>query len=283
MIKLLKSNMSRLIRRPIFWVFVGLAFGASLFSILPDVMAKYKNDYYTPPIDLNYMFYGLLIGFAAGILCPMFVGEDYSSGVIRNKVLMGHSRLNIYFSALITDVVTAFALCLAYIIPMSAIGIPCIGFSADATNIAYRAIVMFIIAAECASIITLVSMLNSNRVASAVIVLGVFIGCVILTVILENLLLMDEYITKAIYDELGNYVCEETVLNPRAPHGAMRGFVNFLVCLNPIGQAERLSFLLSMSYTMSASDISAIMAYALGVTAVTTAIGAVCFLRKDIK
>ncbi len=53
----------------------------------------------------GYMFStGMLLPFIATVVIGLFIGTDYSDGTIRNKLVVGHKRINVYLSNLITAV-----------------------------------------------------------------------------------------------------------------------------------------------------------------------------------
>ena len=45
----------------------------------------------------------------------LHIGKDFSDGIVRNKVIAGHSRTSIYFSYMITQIAATVALCIIYI------------------------------------------------------------------------------------------------------------------------------------------------------------------------
>ena len=62
------------------------------------------------PLD-NLLFMGTtVIGFPIAIFTSFFIGTEYSDGTMRNKILIGNSRLSVYLSYLIATSVAALAM-----------------------------------------------------------------------------------------------------------------------------------------------------------------------------
>ena len=68
-------------------------------------MKKYGDVIEIGQLMLNYP---TMIGIIIAIFTGLFLGVEYSDGAIRNKITIGHKRINIYLSNLI--VVTATSL-----------------------------------------------------------------------------------------------------------------------------------------------------------------------------
>ena len=97
MSKLLHSNFERLKRYPIFWIEMILAIGYSIFvcMILYQDMIRYEESVAMESILFNFL---VLIGIVMAVFCSLFIGTEYSDGTIRNKLIIGHSRNNIFIS-----------------------------------------------------------------------------------------------------------------------------------------------------------------------------------------
>ena len=62
------------------------------------------------------------MGLVAAILTSMFIGSEYSDGTIRNKLVVGHSRMRIYLANLIVCSVACVLIFLAYITGVFVVG-----------------------------------------------------------------------------------------------------------------------------------------------------------------
>ena len=99
MIKLLRAGFFRLKKEAMFWLFIFatiLVIGYKLLRTSHNVLLdKVLNDYI--------IFIGLFIAMFVSI----FVGKEHSEGIIRNKIIVGHSRNSIYLTNLIISVVAS--------------------------------------------------------------------------------------------------------------------------------------------------------------------------------
>ena len=54
------------------------------------------------------------MGLVAAVFISLFVGSEYSDGTIRNKLVVGHSRMRIYLANLIVCSIACVLISLAY-------------------------------------------------------------------------------------------------------------------------------------------------------------------------
>lgn len=115
MSKLLKANFYKLFHSKVYWIgfllmpFLNLynAFTSSSLLTLHEEQGKYGaywvgwnfNDISTYLAHLWYISYVIIA------VTALFVGDEFSSGSIRNKILAGHSRPKIYLSYFISSYV----------------------------------------------------------------------------------------------------------------------------------------------------------------------------------
>ncbi len=175
--KLLFSNFFRLSKSKLFR-------GEIVFMILSGIIAalgtfaQYKiHLVYGQIITLDRVFYGysLLIGILTAILSSLFLGTEYSDGTMRNKVICGHRKINIYFSNLITIILAALLLCAVYLVTVTVVGTPFVGFvKQSCEDILLKLLGSMVLVIAYSSIFTLISMVCVDKTVSAVIsVLGV--------------------------------------------------------------------------------------------------------------
>lgn len=124
MIRLLRANFSRMFRS---WYFrLGMLISIVLNIYLPVVNyinMQTHSDWYNledsdPEAQMeflrsincheSYMFIGgMFCMFIVPVIIALFIGTDYSDGTIRNKLMVGHRRCDIYLANLITAVSSA--------------------------------------------------------------------------------------------------------------------------------------------------------------------------------
>lgn len=61
-------------------------------------IADMKQSGYPTALDDRFFAYSFFIGILSAIFCSLFTGTEYSDGTIRNKIVVGHSRISIYLS-----------------------------------------------------------------------------------------------------------------------------------------------------------------------------------------
>ncbi len=152
MLDLLKANFSRAFRGARFYVSVGIM----LFVAFMDLFMSHRHGY---GIDDQFMdgssFMSLLVPLVAG----MFISRDYTNNTIRNKIIVGHSRVNIYLANLITAIAIGFALTLINLIPTLGIGIPLLGWGdADMDKVWICMGMMFLLTVVHAAFVTFMCM-----------------------------------------------------------------------------------------------------------------------------
>lgn len=117
MSKLLKANFYKLFHSKVYWICLLLmsffniynAVASDSLLVLHKVHGK-NSDYWMGwsfmeiSTYLAHLWYISYIIIAVTILC---VGDDYSSGALRNKILAGHSRFKIFLGYFITSYVGA--------------------------------------------------------------------------------------------------------------------------------------------------------------------------------
>lgn len=96
MSRLLRANFTRLWKNRIFWCCIIVMAGLALFAIYASSSNKLFN------IAQSYFSCNMLIIIVEAVFMGIFIGTEYSDGVIRNKFVVGHSRAGIYFSNFFT-------------------------------------------------------------------------------------------------------------------------------------------------------------------------------------
>lgn len=104
MANLLASNIKRLLKNRAFRIAAAVVAGIGLFEIIMMYRAAViEND--TPYFDSGLFSFTAMGVFALAAVVPLFVGSEYSDGTIRNKVVVGHRRGDVYLSILITSII----------------------------------------------------------------------------------------------------------------------------------------------------------------------------------
>ena len=284
MSKLLYANFARLRHDTGFWIgmlamaAMGLYMPLSNYSTMQRFQRIFQEEL-TIPLEESFFIYVPFIVIFAAVLCSLFIGTEYSDGTIRNKIMIGHRRVDVYLSNLIVCVVAECFMCLAYFIPNLCVGIPLLGFfTCGMDRILGYIGCAFVLCAAVTAIYTLVAMLNQNKAVTAVIcILGsffmIFGGAYI------NSMLDEPEVYKAysyIDPDTGDMIEQEAMTNPNYISGTKRVVYEFLNEFLPGNQTVLL-------WQGLAVHLWQMALYSGAITIVVTGAGIFFFCNEDIK
>ncbi len=273
---LLSANLLRLKKNYAFWGAMGVSFGLALATVI-DVYRVAQAFGGTTSVDAELFKYAAFIGILAAELIPLFFGTEYSNGAIRNKLIVGQSRLSIYFANLITGFAACVLCSAAYMLGCIALGIPLLGWFTQPPALLFTALIgsLLMMAAFCA-IFTFVTMNCAKKSTSvAICLLGTF-AAFIWALVIHSMLEAPEFIQGYEMSVNGQVVNAVPEPNPNHLTGLKREVYQFLFDLLPSGQ--------SIQYcSLVLSDPVRLMGLAAAVCVVFTGAGAALFRRKDLK
>lgn len=269
MLKLLRADSFCLRRSRPFWVCAAAAFVlSSVYMLRAD-----GDGMQTLEQNLLQVFPFLPILHAAFV--SLFLGLEYQDGTLRNKLIVGHSREQVYLSRLLVSITGCFGILLAWALGALA-GIGKLGwFAAPAGTLLLSAAVILLLTAAVAAILTMLCMLLTNRAVSAVTAILLMFGLLALASVFYNALCEPEMASAAIMTVNGFEVGEPTP-NPDYVSGALRTVYQFAVDALPTGQAILLA---NQELAHPAVSLSA----SAGLVLLCTAVGMLVFRRKDLK
>ena len=275
MSKLLSANFLRLRHSRLFWAGMLLMF---LFGLLP-VLSQYNMHVrygYDTVLDSTLFSYTILIGLVTAIFTSLFVGTDYSDGTIRNKLIVGHTRIAIYLANLVTMGAAALLFCLSCLTSTLAFGLPLLG--TPVTGLQTLCPLLFgslLLALAFAAIYTMVGMVCSNKAAVAVICLVALMLLMIGSSWVVAMLTEPEFYENYTLTD-GEMEVIENVRNPRYPTGVWRDVLEFLNDFLPTGQ--------SMQYSQTqVAHPWLLVLWSFLIALGTTLAGVLVFRRKDIQ
>lgn len=279
MTKLLSANFLRLKKSILFWGCLILMFllGAGFTLQRFWEQTAYAEFGHISYIDEVFFRYALLIGIVMAVFIPLFFGTEYSDGAIRNKLIVGHSRVSIYLSGLITAFAAALSFCAAYILAVLAVGTPLIsGIRLGMAQCAVFILGTLTLTAAFSALYVLIAMNCAKKAASAVAcVLGVFL-LLFAAIYISARLDAPEFHTNYAFSINGQITEEELTPNPQYLQGTERKVYQFLNDFLPGCQAGQY-------IDMSVEDPGMLAVWSLAIAAGTTAAGAALFRRKDLK
>ena len=294
MSKLLRADLVRLFKSKIFWL--GVIFMAGLAGVA--CWTKWRDsqdfpDYYNPPDGL--LFVGAAyIGIAIAVVLGIFIGTDYSHGTIRNKFVVGHSRVAMYISNLIISVTATLIMHIVYIaviVGASAAGITR-PFEMSVGNIAALFFTSIFTVTALTSIFVLLCMLIPSRSIGSVAAMILSLALIVTSNTIYYRLLEEEYTRPysfTIMTDSGEEIEVEqpSVKNPKYLTGTKRKVFEFFNDLLPNGQIMQFSDGASGEQSGDDGEMPDHTAwfplYSLGLLSVTTAAGVLIFRRKDLK
>ena len=277
MSKLLSADFARLKKDKVFWI--GMIFMLAV-GILSPVMnyIDMNQGGYKIPLESSFFVYAVYIGILLSAFCSLFVGTEYSDGTIRNKIVIGHGRIQVYLSHFLLCSAAGLLMCAAYFLPAGMIGTCLLGFfQTDIQVILGLILCSVIMSLAFTAVFTMVAMLNQNKALVAVInMLGVFIllfGAIYIRTKLYEPKVYEGYVYK---DESGKIVEVEEEPNPNYLSGTKREVYTFLYDVIPTCQSLQIT-------SMEAVSPWRLAGYSAAITIAAPGAGLFFFRKKDIK
>ena len=274
--KLLRANFSRLRHDRIFRLLaVLMALAGALIAADNAVNARLEGVVWE--MEFSLLTCVIIAPVLTSVFAALFIGGDYSGGTLRNKLIAGHRRGNIYLANLITGCCAGILLCIVFVIPQGALGLLTGGRlrSAPTKLLLYGGLGLALMIAFTA-LFTLIAMLCQNRshtVAGCILLVFVLL---FLGVYLTSALNEPEYLVGYSYTENGVTVEEPETKNPNYISGTKRQVYEFLQDFTPGGQMLQISNMDAEKPTMLALYDGIILLAATGC-------GMAFFRRKDLK
>lgn len=161
----------------------------------PDEVELLKQLNSHEGIMFNSGLFALLI---IPVIISLFIGTDFSDGTIRNKLMVGHRRFNVYLANLITLIAGSLILYLVGVLTSYLFGLIFFKYSVlSAWTICKALLTSMLVISAAASIFTFLSMLFTHSKA----------GCVVASIIAAWMMFMgsmfvcEELDQPAVYDE----------------------------------------------------------------------------------
>ncbi|MBQ3584921.1 MAG: ABC transporter permease subunit [Lachnospiraceae bacterium] len=190
--KLLRANFSRLFKSKVFWICLSCMFVPAAYSVgirAYNRITASENAYQSP--DGLLFMSGVYLPVVIAVLIGIYIGTEYSDGTLRNKLIIGHSRVHIYIANLIVSVTTVLVLNLVYMAVIVCAGIPLVGKFTTPVNVLVKC---FLCENLSVLAITAISLFVSMRIQSkstgsilAIIVsVGLLFGSSLISISLEE-------------------------------------------------------------------------------------------------
>lgn len=205
--------------------------------ILFPIYTILLNDY-GDAINVDGFIFQILpfLGCGLAVVVSQFIGEEYSCGTIRNKLFTGHTRFEIYFTQLILHFLASVNVLNLSIVTAIASGLIRGWKCRSSFRVLFGCyLVCFCTVFLLAAISVFVSLLNSSKIASLLLLLGISAGLLLVGKDFYSKLKQPEM--RAPYDFEIEEGKTEMVPNRLYVSGNMRMGHEVLLLLNPYGQA----------------------------------------------
>lgn len=287
MTKLLYAEFSRLFHSLIFKAGVLFSAGLSIFIIFMRWLDVTQNPEFYHNFPVSYrnadgliFVGGIYLIFVLAIFIGEFIGREYSDGTIRNKLVCGHTRRNIYLSKLIVCSVACLIFHLLYILVSVLMGILLI----DGTTMTIGQLMLSSLAGSFAmtaitALMLFISMLIPHKAAGSVCCLLLALLMMFGSLTIYERLQSEEYYDAYTYtdEDTGISIFVDRQRNPHYPTGIRREIYEFLNEYLPFSQ------LYSIVIMESEFDLNGIwIVYDCITILLVSGAGAIIFKRKDL-
>ena len=276
--KLVTASFSRLWKNRIFWAEIGLTALLSVFIVIsnysPEVQASESSRLCLD--DVFFTMY-LMLGFilAAGI--SLIVGSEYSDGTIRNKLIIGKTRAQIYFANLFANIIPSCIVLMLHGIITFGIGYFLWGnFKMPPSQVGIVLLSALLTTFVFSALFVAISMNCSNKAVTAVISLLIVLGLTMLTSTIGNVLSETEMAYDSITYTIDSIQFGNEIPNPAYISGTQRTVYEFVYDLLPTGQLMQM-YILDFDRCARWPVLSVVFFL------LVTAVGYFMFRRKDIK
>ena len=286
---LIYAEFSRLVKSFIFRLGALFSFGLAAFVIFMRYMdvVKHSSEYAQLPVSYSnadglIFAGGFYLVFTFAIFVSLFVGTEYSDGTMRNKLIVGHSRLKIYLSKLVVCAAANVLFHLLYIITTLLLGMLLIHGVSYALGILLKYTLWGVcVTLAFSALLVCLSMCITNKAASAVIGLLLTIILLVATMTISTRLSAPEYTEAYSYtDEAsGKLITVDRERNRKYLTGTQRKIYTFLYDFLPTCQLYQI---------VQVSDIpiencDILIAYDGLLLLLSTGAGILIFGKKDLK
>ncbi|WP_322175764.1 ABC transporter permease subunit [Acutalibacter caecimuris] len=295
---LLQANLFRLFRSWVFWGAMLVMVGGALTICIGAYhdMVLYNEPGYIEPLDKTLFRAEQVLGITVAIVVSLFVGTEYSGGAIRNKLVVGKSRITVYLAGYLAC--AGVVLLLFLVSSLAALALGSVLFSAPSAAPGTIMTAFFVGAMTCllyAAVFYFIAVICGSRVWAAIFSILLAVALLMAASELSQTLEQGPYTMQLVPEEFSTSkeaysidgVAEdmfdglvmETVPNPNYLSGEKREIVQLFYDINPAGQTTQLA-------RLSEQDILyplRIILLDAGLSAVFALGGIWIFRRKDIK
>ena len=176
-------------RAKILWIELLVAVLISVFVIINGYFSTNITNAYVFKLIARFFGYAPCVGIYIAIFSAWLWGNDYEYGTLRNKMVCGRNRSEVYLSHLLSSMVAALAVMGAYLAVHLVLGVPILGYPSLTLTTAQIVICILsslLMAAALASVCCLLASLVKNKAGGVLLCLSVVVAMIIIGVTLYD-------------------------------------------------------------------------------------------------
>ena len=272
---LISVGLFRTVRSKLFYILLALTALVMVYVYYNTYRLQLGPDF--SQLDLYFFQFINANIVSAAVFCPLFLSSEYGDGALRNKLMVGRTRPQIYLANLAVNCLYGTAACLAAVVTGLCVGVPLLGWFQNAGPGKILLYVLLALATTwvCAALYTFLSMVVASRGVAITLCILLAFGLILLGQYLYLALSQEEVLTAFFYTDTGEMAVSEQP-NPAYLTGFARQVYQFFYELTPGGQAYQI-------LGMSAQSPLRMLGYSGLVFVLVTGLGLVIFQKKDVK
>lgn len=280
MSKLLSAEIIRMKKSKLFW----LAAAAMTFCEIYCIQFGARvNESAEITLEQYYFYLAPMVGIFFTVFISLFLGTEYSDSTIRNKMIVGHTREQIYLSYYLICLIGSVIMEIGWFIG-GLTGIPILGmWTSDAKTMIIYFISILLFTAVLTALFVGISLMIPNKAGSAVLQIILVLILIFISAEIYNGLCEPEESAAAYLSEAGQVIMCDPEPNPRYIDGFMRKICVCIINIIPMGQG----ILILHQSVGDAGDVPYLpilqMFSSLAMTALFLGIGVALFRKKDLK
>lgn len=275
MSNLISVGLFRMVRSKLFYILLALTALVMAYVYYNTYRVQLGPDF--SQLDLYFFQFINANIVSAAVFCPLFLSSEYGDGALRNKLMVGRTRPQIYLANLAVNCLYGTAACLAAVVTGLCVGVPLLGWFQNAGPGKIMLYVLLALATTwvCAALYTFLSMVVASRGVAITLCILLAFGLILLGQYLYLALSQEEVLTALFYTDTGEMAVSEQP-NPAYLTGFARQVYQFFYELTPGGQAYQI-------LGMSAQSPLRLLGYSGLVFVLVTGLGLAIFQKKDVK
>lgn len=276
MIKLISANHRYLVKSKLFWIEVIVCAVISVWIMVANYSPKIQASEYPIFLENSFFNFSQIICILFACVISMITGTEYSDGTIRNKLIVGHKRYEIYFAMLISNVVASVLVMAVHCIVSYAVGYFLFGgFHISAVQIIIALVCNLLANLAFVTLFSAIAMNCSNKALTAILSILLSLGVIIAANIAGNRLDEPEMVYDGVIITENGFQYGDLVENPNYVTGFARSICEFIFNVLPSGQLIQIK-------SLDLADWQYWCASSVLLFVVITIIGYVFFEKKDI-